>query len=326
MAKNKNITNQSIFGEYKNAEDRVTSALLQILHYGGHELVAYVFDDCDLPSNNVDICPQVSGDGSRPDGSISCNCNYQIYIESKILRNQMHSTHGQKQFQNHLKLLDDPSALLVYITPDLQIPEQLKNHNRVVWMNWKSIMNKLSDYKTEDKLVNFRMNKFILLVKHIVRGEKRDDRGKCDDILLEAESIDDNQRVIIVGGRWGEDVAIKFGFYACQQYRFFRTAKYLAFYFQNRIKYMFEIEGQPIESTDLRKVPFIDSSYFDEKEPNYNGSPAKVFKLKNMHEFEPTITNDSVDKNGNSCAFVQRQQYTKYDKIINAKTTSDLKL
>lgn len=34
--------------------------------------------------------------------------------------------------------------------------------------------------------------------------------------------------------------------------------------------------------------------------------------------------NDTYDKNGRRLAYVQRQTYTTYDKIISAKVTSDL--
>ena len=74
----KTISNQAIFGEYKNPEDKVTAALLQVLHYGGHKIVCSVFDDIDLPSNDINVSPQVTEDGSRPDGVVFCDCNYKI--------------------------------------------------------------------------------------------------------------------------------------------------------------------------------------------------------------------------------------------------------
>ena len=80
----KKISEQSIFSEYKKSEDKVTAALLQVLHYGGHNIVCSLFEDIDLPSNEINVSPQVVEDESRPDGVVSCDCKYKIFIESKI--------------------------------------------------------------------------------------------------------------------------------------------------------------------------------------------------------------------------------------------------
>ncbi len=54
------------------------------------------------------------------------------------------------------------------------------------------------------------------------------------------ETTDDN-RVLIVGGRFAEGIALNYGFYSCQEDRKFKTAKYMAFYFNKRISHYFEI-------------------------------------------------------------------------------------
>lgn len=132
------------------------------------------------------------------------------------------------------------------------------------------------------------------------------------------------QSVIIVGGHFSENVALNYGFYACQPNRKFRPSKYLAFYHQNRIKYLFEIIGNVKESVDIQKEPSVQKAYFSDFEPNYKPEPRKFFKLKLHTTFKKEIKNDKTDKNGKATAFVQGQTYTTFDKITKASKTSDL--
>lgn len=319
------VKNKSIFGEYSKDEDRVTTALLQILHYGGHELVDYVFPECFLPSNAINVNSQVVNVSSRPDGEISCDCHYHIFIESKIVTNAMKNQHEKTQLANH-KLLVSPgsSKWLVYITPDENCPASLENLPDVIWVNWSTIIERLDGFPNNDNLLQFLINQFKLLVEHVVyekQGYHISNRGL---MFSEEERDAANKRVIIVGGAWGENVALKYGFYACQEGRFFKPAKYLAFCFRNRIQYLFEIVGNPQDSVNLKKITDIDPEYFVSEDPNYDESPRKYFNLKKIHEFIPVIQNDSRDKNNKPCAFVQRQTYTEYDVIMKAKKTSEL--
>ncbi len=142
-------------------------------------------------------------------------------------------------------------------------------------------------------------------------------------VSVENFAAEKDQRVIIVGGAWGEDVALDYGFYACQPNRYFLPAKYLAFYHKNRIENLFEIEDTPDESIVLTEK-FVDKDYFVKKDINYDQTPRKYFKLKHIKRLDPVIENDSVDKNGKSCAFVQGQRYTTFDAVMNAKKTSEL--
>ena len=158
----KSITDYSIFGEYKNPEDRLTAALLQVMHRGGHELIAYLFSDIlDLPSNEISIIPQSSQKDSRPDGEISCNCQYQIFIESKITPNSIR----EDQLQNHCKLANPSNGkYLVYITPDKVKPQKLACLGLVEWMNWSELYNLLCSYQytITDELLRF-------LIQHLLQ-------------------------------------------------------------------------------------------------------------------------------------------------------------
>ena len=118
---------------------------------------------------------------------------------------------------------------------------------------------------------------------------------------------------------------MEYGFYACQGGRSFKKAKYLAFYYNQRIKYLFEIENK-IENADIKMLPqYVPAEYFQKKEPKYVKEDRTFFKLKKVKDFVPEIANDTVDKNGRRIAFTQGQTYTTLEKIEHAQKTSDLR-
>lgn len=325
----KSITDFSIFGEYKNDEDRLTAALLQVLHYGGHPLIANLFGDTlDLPSNEVNVIPQSVQEDSRPDGEITCDCHYQIFIESKIVLNDIRDD----QLKNHCKLANPSNGqYLMYLTPDDTKPQKLELLSGLVeWMSWSQISAALESYlqETTDELLVFLIRQLIILIDHILkktlktRKRVANQETSTTKDTRQIESADNN--VIIVGGHWGENIAKNYNFYACQPNRFFYDARYIAFYHQNRIKELFRIVDKPIESIDIQTCKQISPTYFKDAEPGYTPQQRKLFLLEHIHTFDPSIQNDKVDKNGHSCAFVQRQTYTSYDKIMAAIKTSDL--
>lgn len=318
----KSISNHAIFGEYKKNEDKVTAALLQVLHYGGHNIVCCVFDDIDIPSNDINVAAQVVEDESRPDGVVSCDCKYQIYIESKIVENALNNEHGKSQLDANRKLSSPNDARwMVYITPDAEMPQELNSAPEIIWINWQTVIERLKGYETQDSLVSFLIEQFCLYVDHIIF--KKRGAVTVNGISISDVGDDKEQRVIIVGGHWGEDVALKYGFYACQNGRYFHSAKYIAFSHKNRIANLFEIVGEPQDNIVLTP-DLVGEEYLTEKDPNYDGKPRKYFKLKHVWTFNPVIENDSRDKNGHTCAFTYNQRYTTYDAIMKAKKTSEL--
>lgn len=137
---------------------------------------------------------------------------------------------------------------------------------------------------------------------------------------------DSENRVLIVGGNFAESVALNYNFYACQANRSFRNTGYIAFLRKKNISYLFKIVGEVKDAVNLREEPsIVPPSYFDEVEPDYQGTPHKLFKLERVETFVDPIIDDSVDKNGKHCAFVQRQGYTTLEQFKNAKLTSDLR-
>ncbi|MBQ9192585.1 MAG: hypothetical protein IJ156_02565 [Bacteroidales bacterium] len=323
------IQKHSIFGEYKNPEDRVTAALLHLLYYGGMDLVHSLWGDLmDIPSSDLTIRSQVKKGNTRPDGEIFLDCHFHLLIESKIDKDALRRPHDQNQLSGHLQAASFENASLIYLTPDDSCPSELIG-KQVVWMNWKDLVQKLNNYATEDRLLQYLISQFWLLVENLVYKNRSASADRCG---MEEQSDDTEQdamdkRVILVGGRWGEDVALNYGFYACQPNRYFKDARYMAFCFDHRIKYLFRIEGTPVEAILLNDSSLgIDPDYFVKKEPAYSLCPSlrKFFRLTLVQQFDPEIVNDKTDAHGKPTAFVQRQTYTTYDRILRATRTSEL--
>ena len=313
------------YGAYQNPEDRITAALLQIMHYGGHKIISNLFGDLvDLPSDEISVISQSSQKKSRPDGEIKSQCHYHIFIESKIKSNSINLT----QLRNHLTLVNPTQAIfLIYLTPDTNKPHELVTcGSGVEWMSWDDVCTKLKNYKDEanSEILCFLIDQFILLYNNIVVIRphlKNEDDNSFDE---ELQKYTHESTVIIVGGRWGEDIASKYGFYACQPNRFFYNARFIAFCHHHRIENLFRIKNDPYESIDIQKVAEVPRDYFTNEEPHYTPQPRKLFLLEHIKKFDPAIINDKTDKNNKPCAFTQRQTYTTYEKIIKAKYTSEL--
>lgn len=100
---NRLISQQSIFGEYKNGEDRVTAALLQLFRLGGPELMNAVFEVFNINLDaQVNAQVKKKGSKSKPDGELIVH--YHVYIESKIYPWVFNKEHNVDQLYNHLDL------------------------------------------------------------------------------------------------------------------------------------------------------------------------------------------------------------------------------
>lgn len=304
----RSISSHSIFGEYHGDENKVTAAFLHLLERGGEPLMRYILGVANelLPENEIRIgtqqtCSQKSVGKSVFDGVISCSFSFTYIVESKIGTNQLTSA----QVEKYHDTINDEDAKLFALTSDVSAPQCLRNGD--IWLNWTRLVDALRDYETENKddVLLYLIDQFILLLNNL---------GLYDEW---------EKRVIIVGGSFGENVALDYAFYACQNNRYFKRAKYLAFAYKNRIVNLFEIVGEPKNDVDISKEPNIPKEYFTKYEPHYKTDLRELFLLKKIRD-DLDIQNDNVDKNGKRCAFVQRQTYTTYDKVITAKFTSEL--
>lgn len=347
------ISRVPIFGTYKNVEDQLTVALLHIIKVGGEELLQEIVATAggQLNTSSMQVATQVPfvSDGTdkdergcRCDGFIYHECGYRLYLESKITCNSI----NVQQLNSYRNISADcAQKIIFYVTPDESRPEELSRDE--LWINWEDLLELLCDYvkdEADDSILKVYVQNICLLYDMSVRNKIGSRRQKKVKIDREAEMMklalqhikkpdyslvsDADEDVLIVGGSWGEPIALKYGFYSCQYGRTFLPTKYLAFYHNNRIKYLFRIEEGPRDIETLESAG-IDPQYFEKEKPNYHDfAPEdkrnKFFRLQLVHIFNEEIKNDKMSKSGKRTAYIQNQCYTTIGKMLNAKVTSEL--
>ena len=223
-----------------------------------------------------------------------------------------------KQLTNHLNNAKKANAILVYILNQTDIPNIIQA-NGCLSTTWDDVIKRLKEFNTQrayfnKELMNYLIDQLKLLIK---RNPTKSPSWK---------TIPRDQRVVIVGGSWGEDVALNYGFYACQYNRNFQSPSYIAFYHKKRIKYVFKIINHGYfeninQATDRFGFDFKD--YFQSKEPTYASKTKEeqrrqFFVLENIKDFHSEITHEET------YAYVQKQRYTSIEALKQARTTKDL--
>lgn len=307
------IEDLSIFGEYKQPENRVTAALLHIFKVGGSDLVRYVIsaiEEIDFPTSDISIVTQEKEENNVYDGLLECNFSFRVIVESKIRIENIDKTQLQGLL-NNAKSFND---YILYITPDAKKPKELiETDPKIYWTNWKSINEILLEFtqeNTENTVLEFLVTEF----------------EKFLDALNQLEVTDPKQRVQIAAGSWGEPVALEYGFYACQNNRPVRQSGYLTFYNNRKINYLFEIVDAPKNDCDLTLLNDEEvNRYIREKNPDYkSGELRQYYKLKKVEE-NLEIKHTGKTKSGKNSAYTMGVfRYTSYDKLKKAKNTTDL--
>lgn len=312
------IHERSIFGGYKSIENQATAALLHILDMGGPHMVEYAFEDA-LSSGNIKgylISAQANHGTSRPDGEILAD--YNLIIESKICSWNINEKHNESQLKNHLDNAKKPGAILVYIINQTDIPQSIAQSN--CWVTtWTDVIARLRDFNRQRTYFNKELMNYLIDQLELLINSKSSKTGTW-------ESIPQKQRVVIVGGNKGEDVALYYGFYACQYNRNFKDPSYIAFYHKKRIKYVFKIINHArLDSLEKarKKFKFDFKDYFQNKDPEYLSKSKEekkihFFVLGEKYECEHEIIHEDT------YAYVQRQRYTSIELLKSAKTTKDL--
>lgn len=305
----KNIEEMSIFGEYTQSENKLTAAVLQLLKIGSEKLIRLVSDSAKivLPSSEINIYSQPTGEGSTPDGLLESSFTFKIYIESKL------STEiSEKQLSNHLDLIKDETHLL-YLTNHETRPKILPE--KVLWLSWDQITDIFDEYcKNDDvELFEFLFRHFLVLKENLVLTNQ-----KWNQII-------NNNQVLILAGSHAESFALKHLIYFCQNNRKFKPSEYMAFYNNGEISHLFKIVTPPEnnkKTNDLNQYDSIDPKttllFSQDKEK-------QVFKLELVNSLETPIINDKKNKNGHPCPYTYGSpRYTTLNKFKNAKYTSQL--
>ncbi len=306
----RNIAEVSIFGEYKQPENRLTAAFLQILKIGGEPLIREIAlrIGFNIPSSEIEISTQIKEDSSVPDGQLQCNFSFCLYIESKIGK-----LSSWDQLENHMKLVSsEEQKTLLYLTGDETRPAELPPE--CYWINWEGTIETFREYLEDTKiemyeLLSFLIDQYEILITNTIRNKRK--------------WIPSKDKVIIVAGSKAEGIAVKYKYYICQNQRQFQSAEYMAFYKDNAITRVFKIDGEPKDDIDLREIEEL-REYIEKEIPEYSGEKQKIFRLKDMEKIGPVL-NDSIDKNGNPCPFTYGQpRYTTIENLRIQKRTSAL--
>lgn len=302
------IDNHSIFGHYTQIENRVTAALLQIFKIGGTDFIGKViseFDEIEFPSSEINIITQEKEANNVYDGLLECDFSFRVLVESKIYSGKINT----KQLNGLIKNAQNPNDYILFITPDGKKPDILNCSDKIYWTNWKGINNILKELNSNIEPLNFLINEF----------------EKYLDFLNLLEFVSPNERVQIAAGSWGEPIALKYGFYACQNHRTVKESKYLAFYNNKGIHTIFEITNGPINDCNLFKIENENvQKYLNENEPNYNGEKRQYYELKLLNK-DLNIKHNGTNKTGKRTAYTMGVfRYSAIDKILNAVTTNEL--
>ena len=264
-------------------------------------------------------------------------------FECKVKPFNVNLAHNLDQLGKYICVSGKPGIAnyLIYVTPDEVKPNAMGDN--VFWINWKDLLDLFEKYVQEnedDDILSFLVCEFrnFLSLINVLNTNPRKAKGavtieplikkkliSINDFEFDAEA-ESEQEVLVVGGKWGESIALCFDIYVCQYMRYFKRTKYLSFYYNNRIKYLFEILGDPKDVENLHQEGVVKEYFeYDKAYDLSNDKRCKLFKLRLVKEFEGDgIINDCKDKNGKKCAYVQRNRYTTIEKILTAHTTSEL--
>lgn len=301
------IESHSIFGNYSQVENKVTAALLQILKIGGTEFIGKVIseiDDIEFPSSEINIITQEKESKNIYDGLLECNFAFRVLVESKIKSEKINI----KQLEGLIKNAINPNDYILYITTDNQKPEILRDKEKIYWTNWKNILTILQELNPKTEPINFLISEF----------------EKYLDFLNLLEVVNDDERVQIVAGSFGEPIALKYNFYACQNHRTARNSKYLAFYNNRKINSLFEIVEGPLNNYVLSSNKEL-SDYLKNYEPEYSEKDKRQFYKLKLVSNSLNIIHTGKNKKGKKTAFTMGVfRYTTIDKINKGKNTDEL--
>ncbi|MDR1862396.1 MAG: hypothetical protein LBQ67_00595 [Treponema sp.] len=309
----KRIDEISVFGEYSQPENRVTAAFLQICKIGGEGLIRTIATKLkiQLPNSEIDIFSQAKEENTVPDGLLESNFSFKIFIESKIKKNAV----NKKQLDGHLKALKNENDFLIYLTPDEELPSELKRERRrISWTNWKTVNDIITNYvqdlqADEKQLLDFLCQQFKTLLDNLD--------------LCGYDWTFDNQNVVILAGRTGEPIALQYLYYICQNKRKFKPSQYLTFFNNNQIKHIFKIIEKPRDDVNLNTIPEL-KEFVESLEKDKQNALHTIIKLEYLKEIEP-IKNDTIDKNGDPCPYTYGiTRYTTLENMEKAKKTSEL--
>ena len=321
----------SIFSTYSTGENRVTASLLAVLRSLALShiqlLLGALLERSEFELVRFENQPAKGGKGV-PDAII--HASLRLLVETKIERNSINI----KQISRHLERLDEANEalkLLLVITPDDSAPAKLESleDERIVWTSFAALdqaINEMLDYKyavvSEREAFLLRELQNMLVAEGLLTGK--------NDIV-----------VVAARNAWPEYQEIDA--YVCQPNRPFQRVDRLAFYSKGLIHPLvpkiIERHDEVVMAHDPKKQLPIDSPPSQPVErlvkrllAEKRREEGEVFKVLLLSapdspdtlKLPAPIPNDLKSESGKPTAFTMGHRYTASEKLLAARTTSDL--
>ena len=294
------ITSAILFQDkYEKAEDRITKAFLHFVNEAGYDFLRRLANElgCELSESPMQVFTQqeLMLDNSvvnRADGVVTLS-PIDFIFECKI-----DAPIDPEQYANLCSFVEAnrnvvPNTFLVYITAHDERPESLNDYTK--WISWDNLYECMRSYTDEHPELKLLLIAFDALYYNLVHN---------------INGIPYEELTVIIPAGTTNQFVLKNNLYNCPANRDFKKAKYMAFYFGQEIKHVFEI---------TRILPRNGYTY-DNIPPE-----DKVFELKKIADFPNIhIVNDKKSKNGKNTAFTQRHRFCSLNDLKGITKTSEL--
>ena len=312
----------NIFSTYSTGENRVTASFLAVLRSLSldrmQRLIGSLLEQSEFELIRFENQPSKGGTGV-PDAIIQSSIR--LLLETKTERNAV----SLPQIKRHLERLDtakEAVAILIVLTPDDSRPEELDKLNdpRVAWTSF-AILDQAIDEMLDDKYEVVSEREAFLL-------------RALQNMLAEEKLLSNLNDVLVVAARsaWGEYQ--DFHAYVCQPNRAFQSVSRLGFYSKGIVYPSVPKILASYDEVEIKRNQYegplgkLVNRLVDEEKRPVNGR-FKVLLLSPPDSAETLklaapIPNDKVSKTGKNTAYTMGQRYASSEKLLRAKTTSDL--
>lgn len=312
----------SIFSTYSTGENRVTASFLAVLRSLSldrmQRLIGSLLEQSEFELIRFENQPAKDGVGV-PDAIIQSSIR--LLIETKTVRDAIRLP----QIKRHLERLDKATeavAILLVLTPDDVRPSELDKLSdpRVVWTSF-SILDQAIDEMLDDKYEVVSEREAFLL-------------RALQTMLAEEKLLANPNDVVIVAARSAWPEYKELHAYVCQPNRPFQQVTRLGFYSKGSIYPLVpkiiatHDEIEMVKNRYDGELGLLVSRLLKEEKRPENGM-FKVLMLSapdspDTLRLDRPIPNDKLSKTGKTTAFTMGQRYVASERLIQAKTTSDL--
>lgn len=241
------ISDATLFRKYSGGENAMTQGLLQLIHIGKESLYNFIFQDILPPVSDISQLrcqryhadePNSGKEGQRTlvDDGLVLAAPYNLLIESKIGRGCIDKFQFEKQLEFVNETNDAKEMRLLYITPDIIRPTLLKPIEKVSWINWQKIIERLKSYEPKNETVKYLVNSFIFMTDETLNYNP-----------LECEK--DDLVVVLAAGVTHKDI-LSTNCYQCKKDRYLYDTSLIAFYYDQKISSLFRVLDGPIDILD----------------------------------------------------------------------------